>query len=1181
MRHFSKLSAFFLVFFVIFAGFEARANTRTFPAGSYIIPMDSVNQPEADGGIFEAYGLVFDLLENGATVYWIIDENKTSVSAPDITISNTMTTPVVSGFGTTSVVWPGAGTDTINYSGAPFVIVPGEGLDQASTEAILGHADWSAVNKHVSNVPFTANVSRELTGIPPKIALLNNQEDVTSGSGNAQILESYLMVAGICNTTYDIITPNMTRDGILQGTPVTFGGTTYQNDYTILWAPHWTGYSSYNADNNGDGQPDVENIIANIRTFLEAGNAFFAECASIEVVEHSQNGHFLTSNGINHDGGTMDPARIIYNDTTSPFPQVGDFSYVPEGGHLHNWRPWNASNSSSNMEAYPFTPVPTVASQYNATVSRFTHDDWDTNLATTTDQWDYYIGGRIDGNESMGYVVYLGGHKYINTSGCAGGSGGGGGGGGGNCTSVTREWEFEFKKDISNESFTVEIKFTPSGGAQETLTLSNISASNHAVSGGSKLFVDFTNMVVDKKKLKKVSVENKDSVPITINSIKTTWTGGNSSQKTKKLKDKTVGDDLYSSEKSQPHTYNIDYCDVPSAAPAPPPPAPGGGTIGGCVDNSGCSWKNVAGVRYVLNTLFNLQYAVISVTYNRSSPIVMDNVLYQGTFDYPSYRGHMNAYNVLNTGAGAIRDLSADVPAAASRNLYTTVDGQTLIPFTKAELATNVAFQNALNLGVAYAGNEATYDALIDRVRGVGQSNLLGAVEHSAPAIVKPYGRSNSNRPVMAYFGTLDGILEAFNVDSLHGGTGTVTEVFGFIPYGQLASLQNDRGQPNSVQPYPGVDASPTVSELLLDHDNDPTTDKVWRTVLTNLVGKYGAWSSAFALDITDPENPDLVGLPLLFGEVVGVDGTGNPVMGAGYRTSVGTVRDSSGAERNFIFAATNKQRDLLANPPDMGGIQVFAFDMADGSQVWRFSVDYVGTQNELPGAITLVDKTFDSYVDTVVVGDMDGRLWELNAADGSNVNGTGIPLFNGGAGATVTNAGVNYPISASPTIVVNEDGHFVVVFGTGGADWAPADATHIHSIIAIDMTEKQPSPTVLNGAGVLLWQQNLDVGEKAWSSPTVANNVVYVSTAFGTMESANPGDDLASTTQQGKIRSMDLQTGALGINIDAGNQRGSVYIKNGHAYGSTLDGNVVQVGDEDFSSGTTIDVKTRSWKQE
>ena len=67
------------LFFVSGAA-PAAAQTRTFETGSLIIPMDLSYQ---DRGLFQAYGLVFQLLRQEVTVYWVIDpDTQATCSAP-------------------------------------------------------------------------------------------------------------------------------------------------------------------------------------------------------------------------------------------------------------------------------------------------------------------------------------------------------------------------------------------------------------------------------------------------------------------------------------------------------------------------------------------------------------------------------------------------------------------------------------------------------------------------------------------------------------------------------------------------------------------------------------------------------------------------------------------------------------------------------------------------------------------------------------------------------------------------------------------------------------------------------------------------------------------------------------------------------------------------------------------
>src|SRR5262245_52115283 len=58
---------------------SAAAQQRTFNAGSLIIPTDLAYQSD---GMYQAYGLLFQLLRHDVVVYWVIDPEKTWHQAP-------------------------------------------------------------------------------------------------------------------------------------------------------------------------------------------------------------------------------------------------------------------------------------------------------------------------------------------------------------------------------------------------------------------------------------------------------------------------------------------------------------------------------------------------------------------------------------------------------------------------------------------------------------------------------------------------------------------------------------------------------------------------------------------------------------------------------------------------------------------------------------------------------------------------------------------------------------------------------------------------------------------------------------------------------------------------------------------------------------------------------------------
>jgi len=70
-----------------------------------------------------------------------------------------------------------------------------------------------------------------------------------------------------------------------------------------------------------------------------------------------------------------------------------------------------------------------------------------------------------------------------------------------------------------------------------------------------------------------------------------------------------------------------------------------------CTANASCGPNGddaMAGIRYVLNTLLNIKYQLVSREYVRAAPIVDFPYVYQGSFEYPNYEGHFRRYTVTN-----------------------------------------------------------------------------------------------------------------------------------------------------------------------------------------------------------------------------------------------------------------------------------------------------------------------------------------------------------------------------------------------------------------------------------------------------------------------------------------------------------------------------------------------------
>lgn len=196
------------------AGYE-----RTFGEGSLIVPMDLAYQ---DTGMLQAYGLVYQLLRQGVTVYWVIDEDKVWHHAPCDTAGDECAwdcaeegsgdkcpypTASPDFFVGATILWDSDGAATAGetisrhgYRGGPFVIDAADAeaaraiVDAWNDEAAWDDNPWArrtvreVVSVHEATESFVGDVQKEMIA-PPTIAVFSD--------GNEDIATGYLRAAGI------------------------------------------------------------------------------------------------------------------------------------------------------------------------------------------------------------------------------------------------------------------------------------------------------------------------------------------------------------------------------------------------------------------------------------------------------------------------------------------------------------------------------------------------------------------------------------------------------------------------------------------------------------------------------------------------------------------------------------------------------------------------------------------------------------------------------------------------------------------------------------------------------------------------------------------------------------------------------------------------------------------------
>jgi MYXO-CTERM domain-containing protein len=204
---------------VALAPHQAHAAERQYPAGSLIIPMDLAYQSQ---GMYQAYGLLFQLLRHNVQVDWVIDPAKTwhaarcdSAGDPCPWDCAEEGSGVKCSYPTASpdfymaakVVWddrgaaaPGTVITRHGYRGGPFVI---DAAHRASALAVINAWNdqslwpdnpWASrsvfrvVTVHETTAAFTGYVKKRLLAAPTIAVFADGNEDIAT---------SYLRAAGI------------------------------------------------------------------------------------------------------------------------------------------------------------------------------------------------------------------------------------------------------------------------------------------------------------------------------------------------------------------------------------------------------------------------------------------------------------------------------------------------------------------------------------------------------------------------------------------------------------------------------------------------------------------------------------------------------------------------------------------------------------------------------------------------------------------------------------------------------------------------------------------------------------------------------------------------------------------------------------------------------------------------
>ena len=417
-----------------------------------------------------------------------------------------------------------------------------------------------------------------------------------------------------------------------------------------------------------------------------------------------------------------------------------------------------------------------------------------------------------------------------------------------------------------------------------------------------------------------------------------------------------------------------------------------------------------------------------------------------------------------------------------TRSLFTGIGGA-LHPLDAASAA---LLQEPLNVN-----SRAEAEMIVHALRGRRGGSIvvpaghgedlqrLGNFRSSSPLVVGASKLSpvTAMRDRVLYVGADDGLLHAFFVSGINEESGQYlvddpdggVELWGFLPGSFLPYLQEQPMLDAAEELIVSLDGSPQVREVFIDLDRDGM--RSWHTLLAASGTVLGRRRSClFVLDVTDPYQPKLLWEKLLPG-----DGTG--------RTRGVRLGACKASPTGCLYLSADSA------DPEENGLHVLALALDSGQLLWQFNAPYdqpgslAGATPAVPVLANLVGGKDD---EVVVLGDMRGRLWVIEAASGEALGGA--PVFT-------TPGGLSEPIGGE-VAVINK----TVIFSSGGVETADPDGEY--SLYAVEIEPQ--------GAR-LRWTYPLQRGEKVWQAPQFDSHGNLVLATSRGYHSAGPIEEATS----------------------------------------------------------------------
>ena len=322
-----------------------------------------------------------------------------------------------------------------------------------------------------------------------------------------------------------------------------------------------------------------------------------------------------------------------------------------------------------------------------------------------------------------------------------------------------------------------------------------------------------------------------------------------------------------------------------------------------------------------------------------------------------------------NAAGTAMLDLDAtDGVAAELQPAFTSTDGNG--PADADETKTMIKWLR---------GQDA-YDEDLDNDFTDGRRWYMASALHSRPIPIN-YGARGSytraNPEIAVAVGTNDGMMRLIRNTAVGHAGGPQTaasygeELWAFTPRATMATTEKltrtNRGLPSfGIQPPYGVDGAPVV---FVDEDGDGTIQSGETVIL--VFGLRRGGQSYYGIDISDPENPDLLWR---------IDGGSGDFAELAYTFSTPTVGRVKYGGNTFPVVIFGGGYDLAYDsgaPATAAGNAVFVVNAETGDLIHKFTD--ANLVDSIASPVATVDLNGDGFLDRIVVGDMGGNVWRMD----------------------------------------------------------------------------------------------------------------------------------------------------------------------------------------------------------